>query len=343
MPIPSGPSDSELKLIKTIVKKSGSDISIDKLDLVEAGDHYDMYKITSAGKPYSLKFSFNHEDDLFLREIKNTKELNNPHTPKYIDGGVLKIGDKILYLLCEFHHGEAIMEIGRSQLIESIRPFIKAYKSLHYSGKQDVSYIVSINEFLDRFNLNDYMGSDQIAAINGHSDFTKIQSIVNGLKNEIKTKHKNLIDIETGCVLSDTNPSHIFIDRGVMHFDDLRHLSNGHAFADLANMIISFSIGKQKERTFVKEISESLDIPFDWNLYQQFYQLELAKKALSYVFRYLKEVYLYESQRPYEILRIIDEFSLAYERMCKIPIFKEHKEFIRRNITEPVLEQGPRD
>ena len=133
----------------------------------------------------------------------------------------------------------------------------------------------------------------------------------------------------------------IFISMEGVQFDDLRNLCRGHVFSDIADITLSFGLGPLVEIDIIKNFCSSLGVDYDKPLYDLFYAVELRKKCISYLIRYLKEVYLYESQRVYEIVRIIDEFSLSYERMCKIPAFEENREFIRKNITEPVLEDGP--
>jgi hypothetical protein len=83
-----------------------------------------------------------------------------------------------------------------------------------------------------------------------------------------------------------------------------------------------------------------MSIEEDRSLYNDFYQIELRKKAIQYLLQYLKEVYLYESSRVETIMNIIDSFSQSYNRLCKIPIFRDNREFITKNITEPILDNN---
>ena len=63
----------------------------------------------------------------------------------------------------------------------------------------------------------------------------------------------------------------------------------------------------------------------------------LRKKLGELITAYIKEVYLYDSYRYEKIMHIADTFSHLYERFVKIPIFKEHRHFIMKTITEPIL------
>ena len=54
---------------------------------------------------------------------------------------------------------------------------------------------------------------------------------------------------------------------------------------------------------------------------------------------YLKEVYLYDSRRTDEIIKISDQFSQSYDRYMSISHFKNNENFILKTITEPILNQ----
>lgn len=341
MPIPSQPSNIEMEFIKRILSNSSVNVDVTRLDPIDSSEDYDMYRIFTNNGALSLKFSYEYDNKHLLREIKNSKKLNTPNTPKYIDGGVAEVGDKILYLLCKFHNGEPIMEVGRSYISTELDLFLEAYKNLHRCSVGRLTYKGLNTQFIKGNNMRDIFGDEQIKAIDTNSDFAKIEKLISCLKKEVNSLKSKLPDVTTGLILGGATPSNVFVSREGVQFDDLRNLCKGHMFSDIADITLSFGLGPLVEIDIVKNFCSSLGVDYDKPLYDLFYAVELRKKCISYLIRYLKEVYLYESQRVYEIVRIIDEFSLSYERMCKIPVFKENREFIRKNITEPVLEDGP--
>lgn len=341
MPIPSQPSNIEMEFIKRILSNSSVNVDVTRLDSIDSSEDYDMYRIFTNNGALSLKFSYEYDNKHLLREIKNSKKLNTPNTPKYIDGGVAEVGDNILYLLCKFHNGEPIMEVGRSYISTELDLFLEAYKNLHRCSVGRLTYKGLNTQFIKDNNMRDIFGDEQIKAIDTNSDFAKIEKLISCLKKEVNSLKSKLPDVTTGLILGGATPSNVFVSREGVQFDDLRNLCKGHMFSDIADITLSFGLGPLVEIDIVKNFCSSLGVDYDKPLYDLFYAVELRKKCISYLIRYLKEVYLYESQRVYEIVRIIDEFSLSYERMCKIPVFKENREFIRKNITEPVLEDGP--
>lgn len=341
MPIPSQPSNIEMEFIKRILSNSSVNVDVTRLDSIDSSEDYDMYRIFTNNGALSLKFSYEYDNKHLLREIKNSKKLNTPNTPRYIDGGVAEVGDNILYLLCKFHNGEPIMEVGRSYISTELDLFLEAYKNLHRCSVGRLTYKGLNTQFIKDNNMRDIFGDEQIKAIDTNSDFAKIEKLISCLKKEVNSLKSKLPDVTTGLILGGATPSNVFVSREGVQFDDLRNLCKGHMFSDIADITLSFGLGPLVEIDIVKNFCSSLGVDYDKPLYDLFYAVELRKKCISYLIRYLKEVYLYESQRVYEIVRIIDEFSLSYERMCKIPVFKENREFIRKNITEPVLEDGP--
>jgi hypothetical protein len=54
---------------------------------------------------------------------------------------------------------------------------------------------------------------------------------------------------------------------------------------------------------------------------------------------YLKEVYLYSSERTEMIINISDRFYDSYDRYMSIKYFRDNKEFIFKTLTEPILDQ----
>lgn len=341
MPIPSQPSNSELKFINRVISQINVDIDVKDLDVLEVTEDYDMYRIFSKDKVYSFKFSYDHENKFLLKEIKNSKSLKVDNVSRYIEGGTVTVGEKILYLLSEFHNGEPIMNVARSYISSNFEDFLESYRKIHSQKLGRLTYKGLSMQFLKDCDVKNVFSPENILAINSHSDFEVIRNIVSSLRSDIKTRLNKLNNKSTGLLVGGLHPCNIFVDKGKIFFDDLRFVCKGHVFSDLSSLILSFGIKEKTETQLVKSLCSYFGLDYDKGLYNDFYNIELRKHCISYLLRYLKEVYIYESQRVYEIVRVIDEFSLCYERMCKIPVFKENRGFIRKNITEPVLEDGP--
>lgn len=335
IPMPSSLSKSELLLVKKVINSIDPKLVKHRISLLEYGEDYDTFIIDSGDRIYSLKLSLDSFNQLLLNEIENTKNIQSPSICKYINSGTVKIGENLLFLFCEFFRGESIMDIGRSEILNpsTLKSFIDSYKDIHsfdYSPSKEVDI---------EFNFDDFMGKDQIEAIDNHSDFKKIQSITKNLHSEYNSLLNELSSYKTGLIINNIHASQIFSSIRGIKFNDLRFLRKGHVFSDIANLVFSFNLSKKQEKSVLNMFCLSIGVEYDWSLYKKFYELECRKKALTYIIKYFKEVYLYESQRLHEILSIIDEFSLSYERLCDIPVFNSNKDFIRKNITESILQE----
>lgn len=343
LPSASRITSTESKIIKKILSSSKCDINIDKLSLVCVEEDYDFYQINSGNKIYELKFSLDHKSEKFNREIKNVKTSKSLYTSKYLDNGTIKVGDKVSYLIAESFRSESLFDYGRSELTTDLDLFCECYCDFALFGNYRITQTTLSKRFLEESVLSSVFDKDQQKHIENHSDYVRCDLIINNLKSDIEQLLKKLPKKYTGNIIGDFGKNSIYVGEGSFLFKDLRYGCKGHVYSDIANAVLFFGLDKKIENSLISNISSRMSIPVDRDLYDAFYEVELRKKALFYLIQYLKEVYLYESSRIEVIVSLIDSFSQSYERLCKIPIFREHRHFISMNITEPILEGNPKD
>jgi len=334
---------TETKIIKKILTSSKCDIKVDKLCLVCVEEDYDFYHIYSGSNIFDLKFSLDYESEKFNREIKNTKLCKSKSVPKYVDSGVVKVGDKISYLICESNSSESLFDYGRSHLSSNLDLFVDFYCDFASNGNYKLLHKTLLSDSMKEADMESIFDLDQKSYIENHSDYDKCENIINELKSDISSRLNALPKIYTGNIIGDFDKNSVFTEGNNFSFKDLRYGCKGHMYSDIANITLYYGLSKPVEKTLLQKITQKMSLTVDNNLYNQFYELELRRKALHYLLQYLKEVYVYESSRIEVIINLIDSFAQSFNRICKIPIIRDNREFILSNIAEPIIESDTKD
>ena len=334
---------AETKIIKRILEHSKCDISIDKLSLICVEEDYDFYEINSGDNIFELKFSLDCDSEKFIREIKNIKNSKSIATSKYLDSGKVKVGDDILYLICQSVRSESLFDYGRSHLATDLNLFCDFYEDYASKDNYRTVYKTILSKFLEESDMSSVFDQDQKSYIESHSDYSRCELIINNLKSDIKERLKDIPKTYTGNIIGDFAKNSLFVNSEGFLFKDLRYGCKGHFYSDIANLVLFHGFNKKIEKAILDRVSDRMGVDLNQKLYEAFYEIQLRVKALQCLLQYLKEVYLYESSRIEIIISIIDCFSQNYKRFCTIPIVKDHRTFILTNITEPVLESKLED
>ncbi len=334
---------AETKIIKKIISFSKCNIKIDNLLLVCVEEDYDFYHIYSGSNIFDLKLSLDHESEKFNREIKNTKLCKSKSVPKYVDSGVVKVGDKISYLICESNRSESLFDYGRSHLSSNLDLFADFYCDFASNSNYKLLYKTLLSDLMKEADINSVFDLDQKSYIQNNSDYDKCETIINELISDISSRLNVLPKIYTGNIIGDFDKNSVFTEGNNFSFKDLRYGCKGHVYSDIANITLYYGFSKPVEKTLLQKITQKMSLTADNNLYNQFYELELRRKALHYLLQYLKEVYIYESSRIEVIINLIDSFAQSFDRICKIPIIRDNREFIVSNIAEPIIESDTKD
>ena len=328
LPINRKPDHSDKTLIKKILEKEGHNISLDYLKLIKTGEDYDLFFIRTDDKFYSLKLSLDGDNKSLKRELDLVKKLDCESVPSFVGGGNITVGDKLFYLLCETHPSEPVTDYGIGCLSEGFTKFLKDYSDLYNSRPSNYSFKQQTKDFIESLDLGNLFSGDEVKHIDSNSDYLKCRNIISNLSSEVLNLVNKIDYPFSNNIIADIDTSYIFYNGLDFQFFDLKNCCRGHVFSDLANISLTLGFSKDSEKDFVTKSCSELNIEYDQNLFSTLYNLELRKKALKLFVCYLKEIYLYESQRIEEIFKITQEFTKSYETYCKIPIIKENRHFI---------------
>lgn len=337
LPVSSDPTQVERKIVSRVLDSCGITINDSKLSLLYVEEDYDFYTIRGDTHGLDLKFSLDHESKNFLREIKNVKNCKSQYSSRYIKSDTVKVGDKVCFLLCQSDLSESLFDYGRSILSSNLNLFCDCYADFSSHSNYRILYKTIVKDSVINADMEQIFDDDQKGFIKNNSDYQKCKFIIDELKSEILDRLKKLPKLSTGNILGDITKNSIFTSGDQFLFKDLRFACKGHFYSDIANIVLFFGLNPAAEKQLLKTVSQKCQVNLNQNLYDAYYEVELRRRALYYLLQYLKEVYVYESMRVETIINIIDSFSQSYKRLCKIPVFKENRDFILSNITEPVF------
>ena len=337
LPVNRKPDSSDKELIEKIIKKDGLDISLEKMELIKVGEDYDLFFIKTSDNFYSFKFSFDGDNKALKREIKLVKKLKSKCVPTFVSGGSVVVGEKLLYLLCEANRSEPISDYGIGALASDFDKFLEDYSEFCNSPAHNYGFKSQTNNFVDSFDFSVLFNKEGINNIEANTDYLLCRTIVSTLCQDIKELCRNINFDFPHNIVGDFDTSYIYYDGLDFQFFDLKNSCRGHIFSDISNLSLTLGLSKDYEKHISQKACEVVGIEYDREIFSVLYQIELRKKTLKLFTNYLKEVYLYESQRTEEIFRISQEFSNSYETYCQIPIVKENRQFIFKNITQPIL------
>lgn len=342
LPIHVESDDSEIELVKSLLNSLDEPIHPIEIKFIETTEDYDVYRYTYGNSFYCIKISLDKDCKKIQHEANYLNKINNLIRPKYIKDGVVKIGDDLRYIITSYEESESIQELGRSFLINNFDSFCKTYAIMQDSKRIDVSYKQNISEYFQTSNISELLTEDGINAIKNYTNFNLLKKIMDDMKNELLILYDEFFNDKTFICHGALNAKNIISRNGVFKFINFDSCYSSHCFFDLNELFIELGIPENLEYELLEKFCSNLKIEFNsntLNLYKKCYQISLIKKAIELVSSYLKEVYLYSSERADMIINISDKFYDSYDRYMSIKYFKDNKDFIFKTLTEPILDQ----
>ena len=342
MPVHLESNDSEIELVKSLLSSLDNPINPIDIKFIETTENYDVYRYTYRNSLYCIKISLDKDCKKIQHEADCLNKINNLIRPKYIKDGAIKIGDDLRYIITSYEESESIEELGRSFLLENFDSFCKAYALMQNSERINMSYKQNISEYFQTSNISELLTEDSINAIKNYTNFNLIKTIMDDMKNELLLLYNESFDEKTFVCHGALNAKNIISRNNVFKFINFDNCYSSHCFFDLNELFIELGTPENLEYELLKTFCSNLKIEFNSNtlvLYKKCYQISLIKKAIELMTNYLKEVYLYSSERTEMIINISDKFYNSYDRYMSIKYFRDNKEFIFKTLTEPILDQ----
>jgi hypothetical protein len=342
LPVHIESDGSEIELVQSLLNLLDEPVHAIDIKFIETTEDYDIYRYTHGDSFYCIKISLDKDCKKIQHEADCLNKINNLIHPRYIKDGTVKIGDDLRYIITSYEEAESIQELGRSFLLENFDSFCKTYHMMQDSKKINMSYKQNIAEYFQTSNITELLTEDGVNAIKNYTDFNLLKKIMDDMKNELLLLYDESFDKSAFVCHGALNSKNIISRNGLFKFINFDNCYNSHCFFDLNELFIELGIPENLEYGLLERFCSNLKIDFDSNtlsLYKKCYQISLIKKSIELITSYLKEVYLYGSERTDMIINISDKFYDSYDRYMSIKYFKNNKDFIFKTLTEPILDQ----
>jgi len=324
------------KFLNLVFKKINFDIDISDVLHEKNGKDYDTYKITTEDrKTFFLKISFDSNSPVLARENFILQKTQGFATGIVKFFGKVKIDSPISCLLFQFPSSYNIKNLGREFFMENKELFFKAHQAFAEIKPSRIKYKSILNKTLDEWDIENNFNQEAKNSIKSHSDYDRICQLYLDLKKDILASFPE-VETESTCFTS-TSLDSIYFSNNLFYFDDLSKISLYHPFLDLIDIGINFGFKDSEEKELLRVFLSTYDIKEGQDLYSQIYYLQLKKKILELLYSYLREVYMFRSQRLDIIIDVVNQFHLCYNKFRKIGLFLDHREFLFNTITEPVF------
>lgn len=309
-----------------------------RVEFVACNYDYDVFKALINRRWYCIKFSFDTTNYKLKNEFECLKNSNAQFCPKAIRHDKIKFGDEVEYLVLSFEDFENLDDYGFGLLAANKDVFLRNYFESQKQTSPQRSFHEYINSFLRSISL-DALGDDAVNSISDHSDIEKIKSTMQSIESELLALcTPEIIKKQDHCHGS-LKPSNILSNFNLIDFNE-GYIGND--FMDLCCLMIHIGADLQTQKEWFNLFvmnKESSDVESLWKEYQHCYQIVLRKTFLEILSLYLREVYLFSSERPIKILRIINLFIKNQKTFFSIPSINKHYEFIYKSILEPVIDK----
>jgi hypothetical protein len=333
-----GDPKDNVKFASQVLSKFKPRFKLDQASFLGVFDHFDLFEVINNKKEkFDLKISLSDTEGVLKKEVTALKNSKCLRVPRFIDYGKLKVGEEVTCLLTQVPYGENIRNYGRSVIFEDFEDLINAYSEVFGNSSVKNTYRNVLSEFLDGMDPSKFLPRDIIGAFKDYTDYPLCCEFLQKLKGEIQVYAEGLYKHFNYKCHSSLGIDSLFYGTTGFYFDSLANVCMGHPFIDFVDLMLELGLKRQDDMKFLKMVSDVSNIPFQQEIYDQIYALQLRKKLADLVVSYIKEVYLYGSLRYEKIFFIADIFSHCYDRFRSIDIFEENRDFIMKTICEPIF------
>jgi hypothetical protein len=333
--------DSEIELVRILLGSLDKPILAEKIELISETENYDVYRYESQGYSYCIKISLDPNCKEINHECKYLKKINPSVRPEYVKDGVAKVGDQLRYIITSYENAENLNDLGRSYFLDNFDSFCDSYRLMQQSEKINTSYKVHLSEYFEMSQIENLM-EDSIQSIKDYTNFPLINKIMGDMKNELMIRYDEAFSNQQFICHGNFNAENIISKNGLFKFINFCNCYSSHCFLDLNEIIIELGLPENIEFDLLETFCRKLNIELTRDalkFYKKCQQIVLIKKGIQLIMSYLKEVYVFNSRRIDEIVKISDKFSQSYDKYMSISHFKNNEDFILKTITEPILSQ----
>lgn len=320
------PSDSELEILQLIAE--GENLGqISAAETIKNGENYDSYKLTIDGQNFLTKLSLDEKNKfgterLILNQIPNL-------SPKVIAHGGLDFGATVHYLITTWEDAQSIQELGRGLILENQEAFFSHVNRVHEINQPFETLQEKLSEL---FQQTSFENQEEFRALveKNSENYQLLLEELEAAKTEIRKNFKDYY-ASNSLIHGNLSENTILVGREGFKFINWENSFCAHPLFELAILEENFGFGADFEFAVVQKAG------YSWEQYSEIKSFWASVSLLKNVFSFIKEIYLYNSQRHSKILSLVEKFYRNVKNYEKIPTFKKNREEILKLFNQIAL------
>lgn len=330
----------EYAFVRNITKKLAIPFVLNSVKDLGGTEDYDVYKISSLGKDYILKTSFDCENKELNNEIYILKNNKSLVIHKHVDSGQIVIGENIKYLLYECEDFLTLEEFGVSNIIVNFSNFISSYLSFaNLKCERTFSqFSEQLIEKVDPLKWTPFIYK-QITSLYdpNHIKFIhdKVYEEYSSLYDEQKT---------SGHFLGDPRicPQNISTNELVYRFEHVGNSFKCDEILALCFLFLNFGFSKKMHKKLLKEYCNLKSISYKEakKKYKYFIKIACCVFLFDSFYKFIIEESIFEASRPKNIFFINLIVSNCLDICSCLDCYEEIHEPIKKIITRPIIQDS---
>lgn len=324
------------KVSSKIFSKNGLDKGIVSVTPSKSSGNCDCFVVECKDKDYILKISLDDKDPYLINESLFYKNNQDPSLCRYVDSGIIKIGDDIRFILLEDDLGFDLNEVGALHLIEESEGFMFSFiNQKKFTATNNFSdYIDNLKEETDINNLS----ASTLLSINQYQDSEKLKTVIDELRLKInEAKDEKLLTGFDFCH-GGLNAESISSMEGLFKFCDFGQCFLGNQLMDIA--LMSFNLGYQ-EREF-NDVSRSyckfsgIDYESNKDDFRGCLKFAYSIHLLQLVYEFIIEQCIYKNSREEKLIYLVKKYTNSLWGSKRSDLSETSEQFIKSMIEKTV-------
>ena len=308
------------QLVSEIFKASKILLEFSSILPIGGDENYDSYELRGSDISYILKISL-EEDCLELLNEANfhKKNLSSICIPKYIDSGVLDIGDKITFLLLKKEEAVSLFDMPDDYTIN--KNFIHCL-ILFSSCEEERTFDDFFKESLKKHSLDN---SDYLKSIINPERLKEFEFLFSIIRDSALNHYDKKLFEKGGTCHGNLDKKSVITKDGFFKFNNCNSCFKGSNIIDLCFLFLNLSFEEKDVDSFLELCSSELNVNRD-ELSKDFLitmPVVVHLKCLQLLYKIIIEDKIFLNEREDNCIEITSVFINVFYWCEKLNILKE--------------------
>lgn len=308
----SAAQESEKEIILQIFEENSCKIP-NKISVIKNAENYDSYRADCGQESFFVRLSLDSSNTFsdwgdFL------------FSPKVIFKGSTSFGQEVFYVVEEFCDEIAVADIGESILARNLPKFIDQLKKIHASNKPSPNLQSFIKTRFQNSSIDKNPEYEELIKANS-SNFQLLKEELDDAKRQVSQQYKSIFDGQA-LIHGGISPTNILLGKRGFIFTSWENSTKANPLFDVAEIDFNFQLPQETEFLLFEELKPT---NFSWSDYFVLKSYWSNIRLIDLTSSYIKEVFLYDSRRQDEILKIIKLFYQNIQKFENLESFKKNR------------------